>query len=510
MLPDDLRAIHDPPRLNALAQTGLLDSGPEEAFDRLTRLAARVSGTPLSLVNLIAADRQFSKSCFAPDGWPKESSLPLADSFCKYAVGSREPLAIRDARQDSRVCSSRMVTHQGLVSYLGIPLITSGGHVLGTLCVGDIRPREWTLDDIEGLNDLAVSVVTEIELRAQVRETEEAEQLADVAERERRDADQRRSAGERQFTGSISRGRCTFLNAAGAEMLRYAYPGRVPGAKHARADPSHRCRWNAVPGSKCPVFRAFQKGEAVRMQDEVLWRNDGTSFVALYSSSPIWEGSGQGAVVTFSDITERKRNEDTQQFFSRASKLTHAESTLRLHRHAPDADPAFRSRTRRLVQPLHAREDGGIEQPGDRPRTRRSRSPRNCGTTRLTRRARIRARGAANRSPFWSLRSRIHWWKGLPRTAGTCTCKHRQRNAFRNGGSAQGARAHAGIADLRASESARRYGSRPGSRAGVRPSRGSRGGQCPAISPVTGSQPHQGRVPCRCWFPTSCARPSTR
>lgn len=64
------------------------------------------------------------------------------------------------------------------------------------------------------------------------------------------------------------------------------------------------------------------------MKDEVLWRKDGTSFVALYSSSPIREGETvRGAVVTFSDITERKREEDAQQFFSRASKVL-AESTL--------------------------------------------------------------------------------------------------------------------------------------------------------------------------------------
>jgi PAS domain S-box-containing protein len=346
--------------LNALAETGLLDSGPEEAFDRLTRLAARVSGTPLALVNLIAADRQFSKSCFVPQSWSVGPNLPLADSFCKYAVRSREALAIRDARQDSRVASSRMVTREGLVSYLGIPLITSTGHVLGTLCVGDFRPREWKLDEIEGLNDLATSVVTEIELRSQVRETEEAEQLASVADQERNEKTALLQSTTEGIYGIDSRGRCTFLNAAGAEMLGYTPEECLGRNMHALI---HHTRPDGMPYPKaeCPVFHAFRKGEAVRMKDEVLWRKDGTSFVALYSSSPIWEGDVvRGAVVTFSDITERKRDEDAQQFFSRASKML-AESTL-------DYTATLRMLTRLSVPALGdwcslymLQEDGSIE-----------------------------------------------------------------------------------------------------------------------------------------------------
>src|SRR5206468_4436885 len=96
-----LEVIQDEARLDALRRTSLLDSPPEEAFDRLTRLATTVLRVPVALVSLVDGDRQFFKSqCGLKEPLATARQTPLTDSFCKHAVGSGEPLVVPDARRD--------------------------------------------------------------------------------------------------------------------------------------------------------------------------------------------------------------------------------------------------------------------------------------------------------------------------------------------------------------------------------------------------------------------------
>ena len=177
--PDPLHPIFDPARLAELDMTGLMDSGAEESFDRITRLAAEFLAAPLSLVNLVDDRRQFAKSCFAPAEWPDSREATLEDSYCKWAVASGETLAIEDARQDPRVSASAFARDARVLAYLGVPLIVAGGHALGTLCVADFRPRRWTERDVRVLADLAANVVTEIQLRLDIRRRGEVERIKD-------------------------------------------------------------------------------------------------------------------------------------------------------------------------------------------------------------------------------------------------------------------------------------------------------------------------------------------
>src|SRR5215475_7217178 len=158
-------------RLEALERTALLDSPPEEAFDRLTRLATTVLHVPVALVSLVDGDRQFFKSHCGLSG-PLVSSrqTPLTQSFCQHAVGSREPLVVADARRDPRFGHTHAFSELGGIAYAGIPLITSEGYALGTFCVVDRRPHEWTEEEIEILRILASSTMSEIELRRLVDE----------------------------------------------------------------------------------------------------------------------------------------------------------------------------------------------------------------------------------------------------------------------------------------------------------------------------------------------------
>src|SRR5512143_3160765 len=104
-------------------------------------------------------------------------------------------------------------------------------------------------------------------------------------------------------------GRCTFLNRAGAEMLGYSRYEVLGRNMHRLIHHSHE---DGAPYAEeeCPIARSMRTGEAAKVDSEVMWRKDGSSFPAEYSSSPIVDkGVLRGGVVTFSDITERKQQE---------------------------------------------------------------------------------------------------------------------------------------------------------------------------------------------------------
>jgi signal transduction histidine kinase len=173
---DHEQILHCPARLQALFELNLLDTAEEPAFDRLTRLAARVLNVPVALVSLVDDHRQFFKSCVGlPEPYATERETPLSHSFCQYAVSSREPLIIEDARQHPLVRNNLAIPDINVIAYAGIPLITTDGYALGSFCVIDGQPRRWTEADIALLTDLAASVMTEIELRAEIAHRKQAE-----------------------------------------------------------------------------------------------------------------------------------------------------------------------------------------------------------------------------------------------------------------------------------------------------------------------------------------------
>lgn len=177
-------ALDQPARLAALHDTALLDSLPEESFDRLARLASRLLNAPVALVSLVEQERQFFKSCVGlPEPWASRRQTPLSHSFCQHVVNAGEPLIIEDAREHPRVRDNLAIRDLDVIAYAGIPLITSAGHTLGSLCAIDSEPRRWTEDEIATLRDLAASVVTEIEMRALVAERAQTQAALWVSER---------------------------------------------------------------------------------------------------------------------------------------------------------------------------------------------------------------------------------------------------------------------------------------------------------------------------------------
>jgi GAF domain-containing protein len=160
-------AVRDPARLEALRSVRLLDTPAEEAYDRLTRLAMNLLNAPSAQVSLIDEDRQFFKSTHGlGEPWASARETPLSHSICQHAVDAREPLVIEDAREHPLVRDSLAIRDLNVIAYVGIPLITSAGQALGTLCVIDHKPRAWTGEQIETLKTLAAAVLAQIELRA--------------------------------------------------------------------------------------------------------------------------------------------------------------------------------------------------------------------------------------------------------------------------------------------------------------------------------------------------------
>ena len=161
-------------RLAALDRTGLLDTPPEEAFDRITRLAARLLRAPVALLSLVDDHRQFFKSAVGMEGsGTPVRETPRSISFCQHVVIRREPLIIEDARKDDLMRNSPIVRDRGVIAYLGVPVVAEGTHVIGSLCVNDSKPRSWTSEEVRTLQDLSEIVMTEIALRAGSREQED-------------------------------------------------------------------------------------------------------------------------------------------------------------------------------------------------------------------------------------------------------------------------------------------------------------------------------------------------
>lgn len=138
----------------------------DEPFDRLARLAARILEVPTSLVTIVEADRQrFPGEAGLPEPWATRRETPLSYSFCKHVVAAGAPVEIADAREDDRVRDNPAIPEFGIVAYLGVPLASPDGTVLGSVCAMDQRPRAWTADDRALLTDVCAAAATEVHLR---------------------------------------------------------------------------------------------------------------------------------------------------------------------------------------------------------------------------------------------------------------------------------------------------------------------------------------------------------
>lgn len=153
----------------ALRQLGLLDTAPDESFDRIARLAASSLGVPMAVVSLVDESREWFKSSIgvAAAGFPREHS------FSARAIDDRRALIVRDATQDTRFAANPLVTGAPHVrACMAVPINTKGGQPIGALCGMDTQPREFTASEFAVWNDFAGLVQDMIHAREMAAESE--------------------------------------------------------------------------------------------------------------------------------------------------------------------------------------------------------------------------------------------------------------------------------------------------------------------------------------------------
>lgn len=165
----------EPLRLQALRDTHQLDTPLEERFERITRLAQLILGTPIAAISLIDSDRQWFKSIQGLD----VSETSRAVSFCGHTILQNEVMIVSDARNDPRFAANPLVTHAPkIVFYAGCPIRARDGSKIASLCAIDHQPRTLTPEEEQALRDLAK--IAESELIGAFQSAAQQELLAEV------------------------------------------------------------------------------------------------------------------------------------------------------------------------------------------------------------------------------------------------------------------------------------------------------------------------------------------
>jgi diguanylate cyclase (GGDEF)-like protein len=146
-------AKNEKERIEILESLNILDTNPEERFDRFTRLAKKIFDTPIALVSLIDQKRQWFKSSFGLAA--SETSKDI--SFCGHAILYDDIFIVNDTFEDERFRDNPLVLEDPYIRfYAGVPLFYNKDIKLGTLCIIDTKPREFTKKELEPLRDLAI------------------------------------------------------------------------------------------------------------------------------------------------------------------------------------------------------------------------------------------------------------------------------------------------------------------------------------------------------------------
>ena len=172
-------------RLKVLWQYSVLDTMPEEIFDDLTELAARICEAPVAMITLVDEDRQWFKAKVGVS--INETSRDI--SFCAHAITQPGLFIVPDATRDERFAQNPLVKSDPKVRfYAGAPLVSPDGYALGTLCVIDKVPRELRPEQKQALRILARHVVTQLELRRRSGELANARQERDRIQKDLKEA----------------------------------------------------------------------------------------------------------------------------------------------------------------------------------------------------------------------------------------------------------------------------------------------------------------------------------
>ena len=162
---EDLASLESQPRLAAIRGLDVLDEPVERNFQMLAELANKLLGTPVSLITLVTDDRQFFVSSDGlKEPWSERRETPLSHSFCQYVVRRNEAVVICNSRKHPLLCENLAIEDLGVEAYLGVPLVHDD-QVLGSFCVIDKTPRQWTKDDLDSVSQFASLAASELASR---------------------------------------------------------------------------------------------------------------------------------------------------------------------------------------------------------------------------------------------------------------------------------------------------------------------------------------------------------
>ena len=208
----------DASRVAALKRYRILDTEPEPGYDEVTAIAAGICAAPIALVSLIDESRQWFKSRIGLDA----PETPREMAFCHHAIQRSELFEVEDTHQDPRFRDNPLVTGSPNIRYYaGAPLVDPDGHRLGTLCVIDRRPRRMSKLQRQALQALARQVMSQLELRRALIETEavRAQLEGEVKQRTHLEGMYRRAESFLRATGDALQDHIAIVGADG-EILQ--------------------------------------------------------------------------------------------------------------------------------------------------------------------------------------------------------------------------------------------------------------------------------------------------
>lgn len=176
-----MKPANEKQRLETLRGYEILDTEPEAAFDDLTLLASYICQTPVALISLIDADRQWFKSKMGVS--VSETSRDIA--FCASAILQSDVFIVPDASQDQRFAQNPLVVAEPKIRFYAGATLMTHGQALGTLCVVDRVPRELSSEQLQALRALSRQVLAQLELRRNLKRLDQSLAARDRAEAEK-------------------------------------------------------------------------------------------------------------------------------------------------------------------------------------------------------------------------------------------------------------------------------------------------------------------------------------
>ncbi|MGG6296902.1 PAS domain S-box protein [Leptolyngbya sp. AN02str] len=305
-------------RLAKLKSYGVLDTVAETAYNDLALLASYICNTPIALVSLVDADRQWFKASVGVD----VCETSRDSSFCAHAILQHDVFIVPDAWEDARFVNNPLVTGEPYLRfYAGVPLFTQEGFGLGTLCVIDTQPRSLSPEQISALKALARQVMNQLELHIQqqklVQEIAETQRLE--AERQRvtthlqKEQEQLKAILDTLSDGIVAcdeTGHLMLFNRATQEFHGLSKTALPPDDWAEHYDLYLGDGITPMPTEDIPLFRAF-RGEVVHEAEMVIAPKQGRVRTLLASGRAFFDADGKklGAVVAMHDISDRKQAE---------------------------------------------------------------------------------------------------------------------------------------------------------------------------------------------------------